>query len=65
MACLQDSIFVGFEVFIAVTMKNVITTRFLDFVHRPEFHKQGNTTFRKLDLFPSSGEAGHLLYKKP
>jgi hypothetical protein len=32
-----------------------ITTRFLDFVHRPEFHKQGNTTFRKLDLFPSSG----------
>jgi hypothetical protein len=33
-----------------------IATRFLDFVHRPDFHKQENTTFRKLDLFPSSGE---------
>jgi hypothetical protein len=29
-------------------------TGFLDFVHSPEF----NTTFRKLDLFPSSGERG-------
>jgi hypothetical protein len=25
---------------------------------------QENTTFRKLDLFPSSGEGGHLLYRK-
>jgi hypothetical protein len=30
----------------------VITTGFLNFVHRPEFYKQENTTFRKLDLFP-------------
>jgi hypothetical protein len=36
----------------------VITTRFLDFVHHPDFHKQENTTFRKLDLFQSSGEGG-------
>jgi hypothetical protein len=36
--------------------KPLITTGFLDFVHRPEFYKQENTTFRKLDLFPSSGE---------
>jgi hypothetical protein len=42
-----------------------ITTKLLDFVHRPDFHKPENTTFRKLDLFPSSGEGGgHLLYKK-
>jgi hypothetical protein len=40
-----------------------ITTGFLDFVHRPEFYNQENTTLRKLDLFPSSGEGGgHLLY---
>jgi hypothetical protein len=37
---------------------NLITTGFLDFVHRPEFYKQEYTTFRKLDLFPSSGEGG-------
>jgi hypothetical protein len=36
----------------------LITTGFLDFVHRPEFYNQENTTFRKLDLFPSSGEGG-------
>jgi hypothetical protein len=42
--------------------KSWITTGFLDFVHRPEFCKQENTTFRKLDLFPSSGKGGgHLL----
>jgi hypothetical protein len=35
------------------TYQIVITTGFLDFVHRPEFYKQENTTFRKLDLFPS------------
>jgi hypothetical protein len=41
----------------------LITTGFLDFVHRPEFYKQENTTFRKLDLFPSSGKrGGNLLY---
>jgi hypothetical protein len=30
-----------------------------DFIHRPDFNntrKRTNTTFRKLDLFPSSGE---------
>jgi hypothetical protein len=28
----------------------------LNFVHRPEFLAVENTTFRKRDLFPSSGE---------
>jgi hypothetical protein len=36
-------------------------TRFLDFVHRPVFQKLENTTFRKLDLFPSSGEGAKTL----
>jgi hypothetical protein len=36
----------------------VITTKLLDFVRRPDFHKPENTTFRKLDLFPSSGGGG-------
>jgi hypothetical protein len=27
-----------------------------DFIHRPVFYKLENTTFRKLDLFPSSDE---------
>jgi hypothetical protein len=35
-----------------------------DFIHRPDLiiitRKRRNTTFRKLDLFPSSGEGGHL-----
>jgi hypothetical protein len=35
-------------------------TGFLDFVHRLVFYKVGNTTFRKLDLFPSSGEVGKV-----
>jgi hypothetical protein len=30
---------------------------FLDFFHRPVFYKIENTMFRKLDLFPSSGDA--------
>jgi hypothetical protein len=29
---------------------------FFNFVHRPVFRKLENTTFRKLDMFPSSGE---------
>jgi hypothetical protein len=29
---------------------------FFYFIHRPVFYKLENTTFRKLDLFPSSGE---------
>jgi hypothetical protein len=29
----------------------------LDFAHHPEFQMLENTTFRKLDLFPPSGEA--------
>jgi hypothetical protein len=35
-----------------------------DFIHCPDFNnykkKETNTTFRKLDLFPSSGEGRHL-----
>jgi hypothetical protein len=31
-------------------------TGFLTFVHPPEFYILENTTFRKLDQFPSSGE---------
>jgi hypothetical protein len=30
--------------------------RVLPFAHHPVFHKVENATFRKLDLFPSSGE---------
>jgi hypothetical protein len=30
-------------------------TGILDFLHRPAFWRTENTTFRKLDLFPSSG----------
>jgi hypothetical protein len=38
-------------------------TRFLDFVHRTVFSKTyQRTTFRKLDLFPSSGERKHYLW---
>jgi hypothetical protein len=33
-------------------------TGFLDFFHLPVFYKTENTTFRKLDLFPSAGEGG-------
>jgi hypothetical protein len=34
-----------------------------DFVHRPDSKEleDKNTTFRKLDLFPSSGDGRHLL----
>jgi hypothetical protein len=38
------------------TLMCIIHRIFLDFFHRPVFQK--NTTFRKLDLFPSSGEGG-------
>jgi hypothetical protein len=42
-------------------MYNTITGG-LDYVHRQVFYKLEDTTFRKLDLFPSSGEGGrHLL----
>jgi hypothetical protein len=34
--------------------KLLLIAGFLDFVHRPVFWKLENTTFRKLDLFPSS-----------
>jgi hypothetical protein len=33
-------------------------TWFLDFFHRPVFFGSRNTTFRKLDVLPSSGEEG-------
>jgi hypothetical protein len=35
---------------------------FLDFVHRKEFQVQEDTAFRKLDLFPSSGEGEDTCY---
>jgi hypothetical protein len=35
---------------------------FLDFFHRPVFYRTENTTFRKKDLFPSSGEGGEDTY---
>jgi hypothetical protein len=34
-------------------------TEFLEFIHRLELWILENTTFRKLDLLPSSGEWGH------
>jgi hypothetical protein len=40
-------------------------TGFLGFIHRPEFSILGNTTFRKMYLFLSSGEGNEtptLLY---
>jgi hypothetical protein len=37
-------------------------TGFLDFFHRPIFYRVENTTFRKLDLFPSSGEGREDTY---
>jgi hypothetical protein len=40
------------------THTHPITAKLLDFVHRPDFYKPENTTFRKLELFPSSGEGG-------
>jgi hypothetical protein len=42
---------------------SIITTKLLDFVHRPDFYKPENTTFRKLDLFPASGEGAPTLQK--
>jgi hypothetical protein len=38
--------------FSTLPLETLITTKLLDFVHRPDFHKPENTTFRKLDLFP-------------
>jgi hypothetical protein len=40
-------------------------TGFSDFVHRPVFKKLENTTLRKLDLFPSSGEGGNTYRVEP
>jgi hypothetical protein len=44
--------------------------RFLDFFHRPVFWRTENTTFRKVDLFPCSGDTvvqwlNLALYKGP
>jgi hypothetical protein len=33
-------------------------TEFFGLFHRPVFYRLENTTFRKLDLLPSSGERG-------
>jgi hypothetical protein len=38
------------------TFNAVRITEFLDFFHHPVFKRIENMTFRKLDLFPSSGE---------
>jgi hypothetical protein len=38
-------------------------TGFSDFGHRPVFYKLEKTTFRKLDLFPSSGEGETPIFK--
>jgi hypothetical protein len=46
------------------TELTLITTKLLDFVHRPDFYKPENTTFRKLDLFPSSEGGGALTLQK-
>jgi hypothetical protein len=45
------------SLYVQINIK-VITTKLLDFVHHPDFYKPKNTTFRKLDLFPSSGDGG-------
>jgi hypothetical protein len=37
-------------------------TQFLDFVHHPAFQKTQNSMFRKLDLFPWSGEWAGDIY---
>jgi hypothetical protein len=39
-----------------------IITGFLDLFHRPVFQRTENTTFRKMDLFPSSDEGGEDTY---
>jgi hypothetical protein len=42
-----------------VSCETVLTsTGFSGFIHRPIFWKLEHTMFRKLDLFPSSGEEG-------
>jgi hypothetical protein len=33
-------------------------TAFLDIFHHPVFYRTENTTFRKMDLIPSSGKKG-------
>jgi hypothetical protein len=43
-----------------VGQKGLSITGFLDFVYGPKFYIQENTTFRKLDLFLSSGEEREL-----
>jgi hypothetical protein len=45
------------DILILVSSINFLgITGFLDFVHSLEFQILENTLFRKLDLFPSSGE---------
>jgi hypothetical protein len=52
---------------VSVLTNDFRVTGFMDFVHHPEFYTIESTTFRKPDLFPSSGEGrenpilmGHL-----
>jgi hypothetical protein len=44
----------------AKNLVNLGSAGFLDFAHRPEFYILENTTFRELDLFPSSGEGKEI-----
>jgi hypothetical protein len=37
-------------------------TGFSDFFYLPVFYRKENTTFRKLDLFPFTGEGGEDTY---
>jgi hypothetical protein len=39
-----------------MSLNTLRMTAFLDLVHRSEFRMLGNKTFRKLNLFPFSGE---------
>jgi hypothetical protein len=52
---------------ISEIVQNILRiTAVSDFVHRPVFYKPENKVFRKLDLFPSSGEGGrHVLCWSP
>jgi hypothetical protein len=54
---LYVSIYLCLSIYMSVCLLLGIT-RFLDFVRRPVFYKLENTTFRKLGVFPSSGEGG-------
>jgi hypothetical protein len=49
-------------IFVVETRLCFRITGFLDFFHHPVFKRLENATFRKVDLFPSSGEGGKDTY---